>query len=284
MNAVDFIPNTLLRLISTLFRELLTDKDFLTVAAACGVNPMLAVAVTETPLHPLAKATHVLLPWFGDDALPLKDRYLCLKFAFQCASLLSMFLNIMEDFHPDKVDTTLLAADEHLFWLSFSPSVCVSTEDTHQTLNEWEITFLTILCNAMYDAKKIAGVVPSLKVPTTILNDAARVHGLASEQDALTTHILFESWCSAWMTLTEKLTRLQCALSGNGLGVVDYSTLCSYGQFLYHFSPATSERTPPPSPTLPPAAPAGCGEGVIIERGLIVGPHVPAWVIQVGHG
>ena len=251
MNAVNIIPNTHLRLIRTLFRELLTDKDLLTVAAACGVNPMLAVAVTETPLRPLAKATHVLLPWFADDALPLKDRYLRLKFGFQCASLLSVFLNIMEDFHPDIVDITLPAADEHLFWLSFSPSVCVSAEDTRQTLNEWEFTFLTILCNAIYDARKIAAVVPSLKVPTTILNDAARVHGLASEQNALTTHILFEWWCSARMTLTEKLTHLQCALSGNGLGVVYYSALSSYGRFLYHFSPAMSECTPPPSPILP---------------------------------
>ena len=248
MNAVNIIPNTHLCLVHTLFRELLTDKD--TVAAACGVNPMLVVAVTETPLHPLAKATHVLLPWFADDALPLKDKYLCLKFGFQCASLLSVFLNIMEDFCPDIVDVTLPAVDEH-------PSICVSAEDTRQTLNEWEFTFLTILCNAIYEERKIAAVVLSLKVPITILNDAARVHGLSSEQNALTTHIPFEWWCSARMTLTEKLTRLQCALSGTGLGSVYYSALRSYGHFLYHFSPATSERTPPPSPSLPLAAPAG---------------------------
>ena len=58
-----------------------------------------------------------------------------------------------------------------------------------------------------------------------------------------------------------------------------YSALQSYGHFLYHLSPATSERTPPPSPTFPLAAPAGSGESVVIERGLIVGPHVPAQVI-----
>ena len=138
---------------------------------------------------------------------------------------------------------------------------------------------MTILCNAIYAAWKISAVVPSLKVPTTILNDAARVHGLVSEQNALTTHILFKWWCLAQMTLTEKLTCLQCALSGKGLGVVYYSVLRSHGHFLYHFSPATSEHTPPPSPTIPPAALAGHGEGVIIERGLIVGPRVPKWVI-----
>ena len=81
------------------------------------------------------------------------------------------------------------------------------------------------------------------------------------------------------MTLMEKLTHLQCALSGNGLGLVYYSALQSYGHFLYHFSPATSEHTPPPSPSISPAAPAGCGESVVIERGLIVGPRVPTWVI-----
>ena len=279
MNAVDIIPNTHLCLICTLFRELLTDKDLLTVAAACGVNPIMVVAVTKTPLCPLAKATRVLLPWFTDDALPLKDKYLRLKFGFQCASLLSVFLNIIEDFCPDIVDVTLPAIDEHLFKLSFSPSICVSAEETRQTLNEWEFTFLIILCNAIYEERKITAVVPSLKVPNTILNDTARVHGLTSEQNALTTHILFEWWCSAWMTLMEKLTHLQCAPSGTGLGSVYYSALQSYGRFLYHFSLATSERTPPPSPSIPPAAPAGCREGVVIERSLLVGPHVPAWVI-----
>ena len=185
----------------------------------------------------------------------------------------------MEDFHPEIVDITLPAAEENLFKLSFSPSVCVSAKETCQTLNEWEFTFLTILCNAVYADRKIAAVFPSLKVPTTILNDATRVHGLVSEQNALTTHILFEWWCSAWRTLMEKLTRLQCALSGNGLGSVYYSALCSYGHFLYHFSLATSERTPPPSPTNPLAALAGRGESVVIGRGLIVGPHVPTQVI-----
>ena len=279
MNAVDIIPNTHLCLICTLFRKLLTDKDLLTVAAACRVNLMLVVAVTETPLCPLAKATHILLPWFADDALPLKDKYLCLKFGFQCTSLLSVFLNIIEDFRPDIVDVTLPAVNEHLFKLSFNPSICISAEETRQTLNEWEFTFLTILCNVIYEEQKIISVVLSLKVPNTILNDAARVHGLTSEQNALTTHILFEWWCSAQMTLMEKLTHLQCALSGTGLGSVYYSALWSYGRFLYHFSLATSEHTPSPSSSIPLAAPAGCGEGVVIERSLVVGPHVPTWVI-----
>lgn len=215
MNAVNIIPNTHLHLVRTLLRELLTDKDLLTVTAACGVNPMLVVAVTETPLHPLTKATCVILPWFADAAFPLKDKYLHLKFGFQCASLLNVFLNIMEDFCLEIVDITLPAADEHLFKLSFSPSICVSAEESHQTLNEWEFTFLTILCNAVYEVQKIAAL-----VPTTILNDAARVHGLASEQNVLTTHILFEWWCSAQMTLMEKLTHLQCALCSNRLSSV----------------------------------------------------------------
>ena len=163
--------------------------------------------------------------------------------------------------------------------LTFAPSICVSGEETRQTLNEWEFTFLTILSNAIYNARKISAVVPTLQVPVTILNDAALVHGLPTEQDALTTHILFEWWCSALLTLTEKLTHLQCAFTGIGLGHTYYTALKSYGRFLYHFSPATSECTPPASPSQPPAALAGCGEGVVINRGIIVGPRVPTRII-----
>ena len=140
-------------------------------------------------------------------------------------------------------------------------------------------TFLTILSNAIYNAHKISAVVPTLQVPVTILNDAALVHGLPTEQDALTAHILFEWWCSALMTLTEKLTRLQCAFTGIGLSHTYYTVLKSYGHFLYHFSPATSECTPPASPSQPRAAPAGRREGMVINRGIIVGPRVPTQII-----
>ena len=124
MNAIDIIPSNHLCLVRTLLRELLTNKDLLTVAAACGVNLMLFIAVTETPLRPLAKATHVFLPWFADEALPLKDKYLRLKFSFQCASLLRVFLNILEDYRPEIVDTTLLASDEHLFHILCAEHLC----------------------------------------------------------------------------------------------------------------------------------------------------------------
>ena len=75
------------------------------------------------------------------------------------------------------------------------------------------------------------------------------------------------------MTLTEKLTHLQCAFTDIGLGHTYYTALKSYGCFLYHFSPSTSERTPPASPSQPPAAPAGHREGVVVNRGFI-GPLV----------
>ena len=58
-----------------------------------------------------------------------------------------------------------------------------------------------------------------------------------------------------------------------------YTALKSYGHFLYHFSPATSECTPPTSPFQPPAAPAGHGEGMAVNRGFIVGPRVPTHII-----
>ena len=244
-----------------------------------ALPPIIAVAVTESRMCPSFKAARVFLPWFAQSDLIPKAKYLHLKFGFQCASLLPVFNNILDDFCPTLVATTLLTMDEHLFTLTFTPSVCVSTEETRQTLNEWEFTFLTILCNAIYNARKISAVVPTLQVPVTILYDTALVHSLPTEQNALTAHILFEWWCSALLTLMQKLTHLQCAFTGIDLGHTYYTALKSYGRFLYHFSPATSECTPPASPFQPPAAPAGRVEGVTVNRGFIVGPRVPTHII-----
>ena len=214
MNAVEIIPSCHLRLLRTLLREILSDGDLLTVAAACGIAPIVVVAVTESRMCPSFKAARVFLPWFAQSDLIPKAKYLRLKFGFQCASLLPVFTNILDDFRPTLVASTLPTTEEHLFTLTFAPSICVSAEETRQTLNEWEFTFLTILCNAIYNARKISAVVPTLQVPVTILNDAALVHGLPTEQNALTAHILFEWWCSALLTLTEKLTHLKCAFTG----------------------------------------------------------------------
>ena len=203
MNAIEIIPSCHLRLIHTLLWEILSDGDLLTMAATCGITPVIAVAITESQMRPSHKAARVFLPWFAQSDLIPKAKYLCLRFGFQCASLLPVFNNILEDYRPEVVSATLPTADKHLFTLTFAPSICVSAEETRQTRNEWEFTFLTILCNAIYNARKSSAVVPTLQVPVTILNDATLVHGLPTEQDALTTHILFEWWCSALMTLTE---------------------------------------------------------------------------------
>ena len=279
MNAVEIVPSCHLRLLRTLLREILSDGDLLTVAAACGIAPVVAVAVTESQMRPSFKAARMFLPWFAQSDLIPKAKYLRLKFGFQCASLLPVFNNIVDDFRPMLVASTLPTTDEHLFALTFAPSICVSAEETRQTLNEWEFTFLTVLCNAIYNARKISAVVPTLEVPITILNDAALVHGLPTEQNALTAHILFEWWCSALLTLTEKLTRLQCAFTGIGLGHTYYTALRSYGRYMYHFSPATSECTPPTSPSQLSEPPAGRGEGVAVNRDFIVGPLVPMHIV-----
>ena len=251
MNTVEIIPSCHLRLIHTLLREILSNGDLLTVAAACGIAPVIAIAVTESQMRLSYKAARVFLPWFAQSDLIPKAKYLRLKFGFQCTSLLPVFNNILEDYRPAVVSATLPMADKHLFTLTFAPSICVSAKETRQTLNEWEFTFLTMLSNAIYNARKISAVIPTLQVPVMNLNDAALVHGLPTEQDALTAHILFEWWCSALMTLMEKLTRLQCAFTGIGLGHTYFTALKYYGHFLYHFSPATSECTPPASPSQP---------------------------------
>ena len=192
MITIDVIPSCHLRLLRTLLREITDSRDLLTIAAACGINPVLIVTVTESRMCPSHKAACIFLPWYAQSNLLPKDKYLRLKFGFQCAGRLAVFNNILEDHRPGVVSSCLPAPSEHLFRLSFTPSICVSTEETWQMLNEWEFTFLTILCNAIFDERRISVVVPTLQVPLTILNDAALVHGLPAEQDALTAHILFE--------------------------------------------------------------------------------------------
>ena len=59
MNAVEIIPSCHLRLLRTLLREILSDGDLLTVAAACGIAPIVAVAVTESRMRPSFKAARV---------------------------------------------------------------------------------------------------------------------------------------------------------------------------------------------------------------------------------
>ena len=217
------------------------------MAATCGINPVTVVAVTESQMCPSHKATRVFLPWFTQSDLIPKVKYLHLKFGFQCASLLAAFNNILEDYRPEVVSATLPTADKHLFTLTFAPSVCMSAEETRQSLNEWEFTFLTILCNAIYNARKISAVFPTLQVPIMILNDAVLMHGLPLEQDALTAHILFEWWCSALMTLTEKLTCLQCTFTGIGLSHTYYIALNLMAIFstISHHPPVSAHPQPP---------------------------------------
>ena len=49
MNAVEIIPSCHLRLLRTLLREILSDGDLLTVAAACGIAPVVAVCRHRVP-------------------------------------------------------------------------------------------------------------------------------------------------------------------------------------------------------------------------------------------
>ena len=51
MNAIEIIPSCHLCLIRTLLREILSNGDLRTVAAACGIAPVIAVAVTESQMH-----------------------------------------------------------------------------------------------------------------------------------------------------------------------------------------------------------------------------------------
>ena len=111
MNAIEIIPSCHLSLIRTLLWEILSNGDLLTMAAACGIAPVIAVTVTECQMCPSYKAAQVFLPWFAQSDLIPKAKYLHLKFGFQCASLLPVFNNIVEDHRPMVVSATLPTAD-----------------------------------------------------------------------------------------------------------------------------------------------------------------------------
>ena len=51
MNAIEIIPSCHLCLICTLLWEILSDGDLLTMAAACGIAPVVTVAVTQSQMH-----------------------------------------------------------------------------------------------------------------------------------------------------------------------------------------------------------------------------------------
>ena len=107
MNAVEIIHSCHLHLLRTLLREILSDGDLFTVAAVCGIAPVIAVAIAESHMRPSHKAAQVFLPWFAQSDLIPKAKYLHLKFGFQCVSLLPVFNNILEDYCPAVVSATL---------------------------------------------------------------------------------------------------------------------------------------------------------------------------------
>ena len=82
MNAIEIIPSCHLRLIHTLLWEILSDGDLLTMAATCGIAPVIAVAVKESQMRPTHKAAQVFLPWFAQSDLIPKAKYLRLKVWF----------------------------------------------------------------------------------------------------------------------------------------------------------------------------------------------------------
>ena len=80
MNAIEIISSCHLHLIRTLLREILSNRDLLTVAAACGIAPVIAVTITESHMRSSYKAARVFLPWFAQSDLIPKAKYLRLKF------------------------------------------------------------------------------------------------------------------------------------------------------------------------------------------------------------
>ena len=62
MNTVEIIHSCHLHLLRTLLQEILSKGDLLTVAAACGIAPVIAVAIAESHMCPSHKVTWVFLP------------------------------------------------------------------------------------------------------------------------------------------------------------------------------------------------------------------------------
>ena len=95
--SIDVISGNHLDVLYLLFREIMTPRELLTIASACGVEPRGTIkdAFTTTPMK--IQCACIFLPWFAFESLDALPKYLRLKFGFMKASCLPAFNSIVNE-------------------------------------------------------------------------------------------------------------------------------------------------------------------------------------------
>ena len=260
--AVEVISCGHLEVLYLLFCEITMPQELLTIAGACGVEPHGTLQDAHANMSMKFRCAWVFLPWFAFECLDAMSKYLRLKFGFYKAGCLPAFNFIMNEARSAFGSGILPFDHETLFPTQALSGLCTVYDAGHVQLNEWEAAFLSILCNLAYDACCTAALAAHLGVPRYLYDDTLAVHTPPDDYLALTLHILME-WYRQPKALHDKITLLQCAFVDLGISTHFHLAMSMYGHFIYHFSPNTTECTPPPSPAGAQGAPEGNGEGVV---------------------
>ena len=243
-------------------REITMPQELLTIAGACGVEPRGTIRDISVNMTMKVRCARVLLPWFAFEHLDALSKYLWLKFGFMQAGHLPVFNFIMNEARPVFGAGVLPMDHENLFPVHPLSGLCSVYDDGHVQLNEWEAAFLSILCSLTYDARCTPAVANAIGVSRPLFDDALAIHNQPDEYLAFTLDILME-WYNQPKALQDKITLLQCAFVHVGLDAQFQLAMSMYGRFLYHFSPHTTECTPPPSLIGAQGGPVPNGEEVV---------------------
>ena len=233
-----------LEVLYLLFREITTPQELLTIAGACGVEPCGTLQDAHANMSMKFQCARVFLPWFAFECLDAMSKYPRLKFGFYKVGRLPAFNFIINEARSAFGSGILPFDHETLFPTQALSGLCTVYDAGHVQLNEWEAAFLSILCNLAYDARCTAALAAHLGIPHYLYNDALAVHTPPDDYLALTLHILMEWYCQP-KALHDKTTLLQCAFVDLGISTHFHLAMSMYGCFIYHFSPNTTECTPP---------------------------------------
>ena len=262
-NSIEAIPTNHLKLLYQLQSEIHDLGELLTICGALGVDPEVIIPLihddNETFKH---RTAHVILKWFANADMTPHAKYLRLKFGFTQANRMSVFNNALSEHTRNFLPGTLPVPGEYLFPPFDCTGICGAYDIGKTKRNEWEEVFVSTLCGLVYYNSCLEALIPLLNPPNSMAESAEKVHVGNGEENRRVVHFISEWFTYMNLTLTDKITRLQCAYVTLGMHKGFQTLMSMYGRFLYFFSNSTSERTPPASPVGAQGHPGVNGEDV----------------------